>query len=60
MNGQLVAILANIAAAEARIAGMMSENIAAINRGEGIVYSEDRFNSEAFQLDQLAIEARNA
>ena len=60
MNAQLVAILAAVAAAQARIAGMQSANAISISTGKGLAYEPDAFFYEAQHLDMLSIEARNA
>ena len=60
MNTQLVAIMAHIAACNARIAAMQAANDQRKARGDSMVYTDDHFWSEANQLDSLAIEARNA
>ena len=59
MNSQLVAILAHVAAAQARIEGMKAENTERQSNGYALAYDADSFFAEAAQLDQLAIEARN-
>lgn len=60
MNSQLVAIMAHIAACNARIAAMNAANDQRKAVGNSMAYTEDNFWSEANQLDSLAIEARNA
>lgn len=60
MNPQLVAIMAAIAAAQARIAGMQAANTARESNGEALAYGEEEFFYEANYLDELSIEARNA
>lgn len=60
MNSQLVAIMAHIAACNARIAAMTAANDQRKAVGNSMAYTEDHFWSEANQLDFLAIEARNA
>lgn len=60
MNAQLVAILAAIAAAQARVAAMQSANAASIANGNGLVHEPNEFFHEARHLDMLSIEARNA
>jgi hypothetical protein len=60
MNNQLVAIVANIVAAQARIEGMKAKNTERESQGYALAYDEDAFFAEANQLDQLSIEARNA
>lgn len=60
MNSNLVAILAAIAAEQARIAGMQAENQHRLSLGQSIAYGEDAFCICANQLDRLSIEARNS
>lgn len=60
MNAQLVSILAEITAAQARIAGMVAENQQRMVCGQSLAYDGDSFFCEASILDQLSIEARNA
>lgn len=60
MNSQLVAIMAHIAACNARVAAMQSANDQRKAVGHSMAYTEEHFWSEAHQLDSLAIEARNA
>jgi hypothetical protein len=62
MNSQLVAILASIAAAQARIAGYVAENASAasINAEVHVPYDGQAFFIEADLLDQLSIDARNS
>ncbi len=60
MSSTLISILAAIAAANARVAGMQAANTHRIACGHSIAYDEDAFFAEASQLDQLSIEARNA
>lgn len=60
MNPQLVAIMAAIAAAQARIAGMQAANTVRESNGEALAYGEEEFFYEANYLDGLSIEARNA
>ena len=60
MNAQLVAILAAIVSAQARIAGMVAENQNRMICSGCISYGEDMFLMEVNQLDQLSIEARSA
>ena len=59
MNSQLVAILAAIAASQARIEGMKAENQHSERDGDYPAYVERHFAAEAHQLDLLSIEARN-
>lgn len=60
MSPHLVALLAAIAAAQARIAGMQAENAHRIACGYSPSYGEDAFNALAADLDRLSVEARNA
>lgn len=57
MNGQLVAILAQISAANARVEGMKAYNDARRAEGYSLAYDEDAFLAEAHGLEELA---RNA
>lgn len=57
MNGQLVAILAQISAANARVAAMQAENAVRQHCGHSPAYDESAFMAEAFGLDELS---RNA
>lgn len=59
MSPQLVAILAAIAASQARIAGMQASNQGWIARGQSPAYEEDAFLHEANHLDMLSNDARN-
>lgn len=59
MNSQLVAIMAAIVAAQARIAGMQAANTVRESNGEALAYGEKEFFYEANYLDGLSIEARN-
>jgi len=52
-------VLALIAAANARIAGMQTMNAIRESNGHSLAYDEDAFFSEAQQLEQLAIEVHN-
>lgn len=60
MNPILVAIMANIVAAQARIEGMKAKNIERQADGYALAYDDNAFFVEANLLDQLSIEARNA
>lgn len=60
MNSTLIAIMAAIAASNARVAGMQAENQQRVAQGDSPAYPEDFFFNEANHLDQLSIEARNA
>jgi len=57
MNGQLVAILALIAAANARIEGMKATNIERQANGYALAYDEQAFVDEAIALAELARDA---
>jgi len=59
MSPQLVAILARIAACNARIEAMKACNTHRLNIGLGIAYDEDSFMHEANNLDQLSTDAIN-
>jgi hypothetical protein len=59
MSPQLVAVLAAIFAAQARVVAMSAENLARLNQGAPLAYSPDAFFAEAGNLDQLSLEARN-
>jgi hypothetical protein len=59
MSAELVAILAAIAAAQARIAGMQVANASIDLQAYPPRYDEHAFLAEAHQLDQLATHARN-
>lgn len=59
MSPQLVAILAGIAAANARIEGMKALNAKRVSEGYALAYDEDSFFYEAQQLDNLAQQAIN-
>lgn len=60
MNSQLVAIMASIIAAQARIEGMKAKNTERESQGYALEYDEDAFFAEAARLDQLSIGARNS
>lgn len=60
MNAQLIAIMAHIAACNARVAAMQAENDQRKATGNSMAYAENDFMYEANQLDSLAIEARSA
>lgn len=60
MSPQLVSILAQIAASQARIAGMQANNQHCLAVGSAGLYTEEAFLSEAQHLEFLANEARNA
>lgn len=53
MNAQLVSILAQIAACQARIAGMSAENLRWAAVGQSPAYGETDFNNVANVLDHL-------
>lgn len=52
-------VLALIAAAQARIAGMQALNQHRLSSGFSIAYDEDSFFNEATELEQLALEVLN-
>lgn len=54
MKSALVAILAEIAASQARVAGMQACNASWTAQGQSPAYSEDHFISEAQHCDHLA------
>lgn len=60
MNANLVSILAQIAASQARVAGMQAENAHRAACGNSPAYGEDAFGHEAQFLDRLAVDALNA
>lgn len=60
MNAELVAIVAHIAAAQARVLGMQAENEHRVASGQAVAYREADFGREAAHLDYLSIQARNA
>lgn len=51
--------LALIAAAQARIAGMVAENQLRMTCGNSVYYGEDAFMAEAGQLERIAMEVIN-
>jgi hypothetical protein len=57
MSPQLVGILAQIAASNARVAGMQAENAHRAACGNSPSYGEDAFNHEAQHLDMLSNDA---
>lgn len=59
MKPRLVAILALIAAAQARVAGMQAENERRTSCGHSLAYGAEAFQVEANHLETLSIEARN-
>lgn len=59
MNQQLVAILAAVAASQARIEAMKAENTTRQSNGLSLAYDADAFYYEANHLDMLSIEARS-
>lgn len=59
MNNELVAIMALIAAANARIAGMQAKNYERQQSNYALAYDEDDFFDEAHRLELLAISARS-
>jgi hypothetical protein len=60
MSPQLVSILALIAAAQARIAGMQVENASIDLQAYPPKYDSAAFFAEAQYLENLAVDARNA
>ena len=52
-------VLALIAAAQARIAGMQALNQHRLSLGQSIAYDEDSFDNEAAGLEQLAQDVIN-
>ena len=59
MNAQLVAIYAEICAANARVEAYKAENTQRAAQGDSPAYREDVFASEAHTLAHLADAARN-
>lgn len=59
MNAQLLAIYAEICAANARVEAYKAENAQWAAQGNAPAYREDVFNSEANTLAYLADAARN-
>ena len=59
MSPQLVAALANIAAAQARIEGMKAENARREAEGHDMAHTENDFFEAAHQLDVLAVHIIN-
>lgn len=59
MSPELVAILAEIAAANVRVLGMHAENAHWLSTGGCPAYREDHFQAEANHLDYLATKARS-
>lgn len=58
MSPQLVSILAQISACNARVAAMQAENAHRVSNGWANTYGEDAFNQEAAGLEYLAAAAR--
>lgn len=54
MSPNLVSILASIAAAQARVAGMQAFNQHRISLGQSIGYDQDSFDNETAGLEHLA------
>lgn len=52
-------VLAQVAAAQARIAGMIAANVERTNAGLALAYSDKDFFYEADNLDRLSIEVRS-
>lgn len=59
MNAQLIAIYAEICAANARVEGYKAENTQRAAQGDSPAYREDVFSSEANALSHLADAARD-
>lgn len=59
MTNYLIAQLAYIAAANARVEGMKAENMQRQRRGESLAYTENQFAAEAEALDALAMRVLN-
>lgn len=59
MSGYLVAIIALIAAEQAKMEAMKASNENSRSQGGGPIYLEGDFNLIASELQRLAIEARN-
>lgn len=59
MSPVLVSILAQIAASQARVAGMQAANAQRAACGESPAYVEDSFSYESAHLDALANDARS-
>lgn len=59
MSPQLVATLAHIAAANARIEGMKALNAERQSNGHALAYDEDAFFAEAANLENLAVHVIN-
>lgn len=60
MSPQLVSILAQVLASDARVQGMMAENATREGGGNSPAYGQVAFDHEAAHLDMLATDARNA
>ena len=58
MNARLVAILASIAACQARVAGMQASNAHWAAIGNSPAFDQVHFIAEADTLEQLAAEAK--
>ena len=52
-------VLAQVAAAQARIAGMIAANVERTNSGSPLAYSDKDFFYEADNLDRLSVEVRS-
>ena len=59
MSPVLVSILAQVAAAQARVAGMQAANQHWVALGQSPAYDEQHFKAEADALEHLAIAARS-
>lgn len=52
-------VLARVAAAQARIAGMIAANVERTDAGLALAYCDKDFFYEADNLDRLSVEVRN-
>ena len=52
-------VLAQVAAAQARIAGMIAANVERTNEGLALAYIDKDFFYEADNLDRLSVEVRS-
>lgn len=60
MTGDQIRILASIAASNARVLGMLAENMQRQTVGQSMAYVEGSFAAEAALLDGLAMQAANS
>lgn len=58
LNGNVVAVLAQIYSAHARVEGMCAENAHRVSNGMSIAYGDEAFAAISSELDQLAVDAR--